>query len=423
MNRLAGYAYYEKKNPDYNKALSYMDELFKTVSSERILWKDYHYLARIIMKMNQNLPKLTDELENQQALLDKENERYTAATPANKAKLKPALDQLTAKVEALKADVKKGNAELDKGFKAYDKVLEYKPQDKGVLNEMYGYYYNFKRYNQAARTVARLIDPTKDDLESYMKVGRTFYTGGNYKAADSTFNIILKKDPNYVPGNLFLARTYSRLDPDYKTGMAKPKFEKLLSVAKSDSVKNSQEMTEGLEYLGYYFMEKGDFGTARNYYSRLVNLDPNDKETRIKGYNGLAQIELRQVNSEKTNEGKLAILGRAGDSYSRILAIDPINASAKAQIAWIHEYEANVKKGINPNEIKGTVKDAASGAPIAYASVRVKDTAAETMTNNKGEFKFEIPQGMETLIISAKGYQTKEIPITKSRVYPVTLEK
>ena len=34
----------------------------------------------------------------------------------------------------------------------------------------------------------------------------------------------------------------------------------------------------------------------------------------------------------------------------------------------------------------------AAGQPIAYASIRVKDTAAENLSNAKGEFKFEIPR-------------------------------
>ncbi len=64
-----------------------------------------------------------------------------------------------------------------------------------------------------------------------------------------------------------------------------------------------------------------------------------------------------------------------------------------------------------------------TGQPVPYASVRVKDTAAENFTNGKGEYKFEIPAGMEFLIISAEGYKPKEVPITKSRIYNVTLEK
>ena len=62
MNRLAGYSYYEKENPDYDKALSYMETLFKTVDPEHILQKDHHYLARILLKKNQNYPKMVDEL-------------------------------------------------------------------------------------------------------------------------------------------------------------------------------------------------------------------------------------------------------------------------------------------------------------------------------------------------------------------------
>jgi uncharacterized membrane protein len=99
-----------------------------------------------------------------------------------------------------------------------------------------------------------------------------------------------------------------------------------------------------------------------------------------------------------------------------------MNASAKSQIAYIHEFEASIKKGINPNEIKGIITNK-TGQPLPYASIRVKDTAAENLSNSKGEFKFEIPQGSEILIISAKGYKSQEIPITKLRVYNVSLEQ
>ena len=37
MNRIAGYSAYEKNPPDYNKALAYMETLFKTVAPERII--------------------------------------------------------------------------------------------------------------------------------------------------------------------------------------------------------------------------------------------------------------------------------------------------------------------------------------------------------------------------------------------------
>ena len=154
----------------------------------------------------------------------------------------------------------------------------------------------------------------------------------------------------------------------------------------------------------------------------MINLDPNNKENKIKGYNGIGTVELRSTSGEKTIEGRLAVLARAAEAYNKILGIDPANASAKGQTSYIHDWEAQIRKGINPAEIKGVISNTA-GQPSAYASVRVKDTAAENLSNTKGEYKFEIPEGSEVLIISAKGYKSVEVPITKSRVYNVTLEQ
>jgi tetratricopeptide (TPR) repeat protein len=423
MNRLAGYSYFEKKNADYDKALVYMDELFRTVLSERILPKDHHYMARILMKKNQNYPKLVDELSNLEQQLQKEKNRYSAVSAAEKAKLKPSVDDLTARVEKLKTDVVNADKEIDKGFSEYTKVLEFRPQDRGVLSEMASYYNTFRRYDKAAITMAKLIDPNKDDFDAYMRIGRAYINGEKFKTADSVFNIVLKKSPDYIPAHLWTARTYSKMDPDSKLGLAKPKFEKLIEVAKSDSIKNASEISEAFGYLGYYHMTKDNYSSSKTYYNRLINIDPNSKENKIKGYNGLGLLELRMASNEKTNEGRLPWLAKSADAYNKILSLDPNNSSAKNQIGYIREFEAQVRKGINPNEIKGLVKDAATGLPLPYASIRVKDTAAENLTNSKGEYKFEIPQGSEVLLISAKGYKTQEVPITKSRVYNVSLSK
>lgn len=422
MNRLAGYSYYEKKNADYDKALYYMDQLFKKVSADRILPKDYHYTARIIMKKNQDLPKLKDELDNLESQLQRSRTRFNAAPAAEKAKLKPALDELTGKFEKAKANVEAGEAELERGFAAFNKAIEMKPQDAGLKNELAVNYYTFRRYDDAAKTWARLLDPSKTDVNALMRIGRAYYNGNNLKAADSVFNVIVAKNPDYLEAYVWSARTNSKMDPDYKLGLAKPKFERVLQVAGKDSLANSSEMMEAFGYLGWYHSEKGNIGASRSYYNRMVNLDPKSRENKIKGYNGLGQLESKLATEEKTLEGKLAILGKAVDAYEKSLALDPNNALTKKNLGWVQEYIVSVKKGINPNEIKGTVKNAA-GQPLAFASVKVKDTAAEAYTNAKGEYKFEIPQASEFLVISAKGYSTKEVPVTKSRIYNIVLDK
>jgi len=197
----------------------------------------------------------------------------------------------------------------------------------------------------------------------------------------------------------------------------------LVEVAQTDSVRYAAELTEALIFLGSYYLSSGNYSQARAQYNRLSNVDPNNNDYKIRAYMGIGQIEQRLVANETTNEGRLAVIGRSMESYNRILAIDSNHAGARAQIAYLREYEASVKKGINPNEIRGVITDAATNTPIPFVSIRVKDTAAENMTNQKGEYRFEIPGGSEVLIISATGYRTIEVPITSSRVYNLSLSK
>jgi len=409
MNRLAGYSSFEKTPPDYDKALAYMETLFKNLAPEWIIQKDYLYLARILNKKNLGYPKMVDDLNSLKSQLEK-------------AKTKPVIDDLNAKITNAEKEVTRVDAELDRMYIAYGKALSYKPEDKNLLNEIANSYYNNKRYDMAAKTWVKLLDPSKDNTEDLMKIGRAYYNGEKLKTADSLFSSITKSNPVYVPAYLWIARTYSKMDPDTKLGLAKPKFEKVAEVGKSDSLKYETEVMEALSYLGYYYMANNNWSKSKEYYNRMIALYPNSKENKIKGYNGIGLIELRATNDEKSNEGRLPYLSRSADAYNKVLALDPANASAKSQLLYIKDFEALIKKGINPAEIKGIIKNKA-GQPVAYASIRVKDTAAENLSNGKGEYKFEIPEGSEVLIISAKGYKTVEIPITKSRLYNVTLEQ
>lgn len=430
MNRLAGYSYFEKENPDYNKSLSYMDKLFKTVDKDSYLQKDHHYMARILLKKNQNYPKMVDELASAKNQLDRDKSKLATAAAADKPKWKASVDELTRKISGLESSISLANKEIDRAFVEFDKAFNFKrtdpntpmtSQERAILSEKASGYNTFRRYEGAAKTLAKLIDPAKENnFNEYMLIGRAYYNAEKYKTADSVFNVILKKSPDYLPAHVQIARTYSKMDPDFKLGIARPKFEKVLSVAAKDSLKNESEMSEALRYLGFYNMENGNYTRAKDDYNRLINLNPQNKENKINGLNGLGSLETKAAGQEKTLEGKLGYLAKSAEAYEKILAIDATNASAKSNLSWIRDYQASVKKGINPNEIKGVVTNTA-GQPLAYVSVKVKDTAAETLTNAKGEYKFEIPQGSEILVFSAKGYQSQEFAITKSRVYNAKL--
>ena len=54
-------------------------------------------------------------------------------------------------------------------------------------------------------------------------------------------------------------------------------------------------MMEAFGYLGYYYMMNDNYSKSKEYYNRMINLNPNNKENKIKGYNGLGLLKLRSI--------------------------------------------------------------------------------------------------------------------------------
>jgi hypothetical protein len=143
----------------------------------------------------------------------------------------------------------------------------------------------------------------------------------------------------------------------------------------------------------------------------MMGLAPNNIDYKVKAHSSLSTMFITMGDYT-----------RAIEENNRILAIDPSNENAKATITYIQAAQRNAIPKAHPNEITGVISDA-SGTPLPGASVRVKDTAAEAWTNAKGEYKFVMPEASEILVISAKGFKSIEVTVTKRRVYNASLEK
>lgn len=424
LYRLAGFSAYEKKDADYNKALGFMESLFKKVSPDLIIKRDYLYLARILLKKNQNYPTFIKERDRMTAQLPKEKARVDNATgAADKAKFKVYLDSLTNRINRNNKLIALADVDIERAFGEYNKALTFDPEDMAILSEMSNAYYNNRRYDMAAKTWSKLIALGKNEQKDYMQLGRWYLNAESYSSADSVFSDIIKRDPKFVDAYVFLARTYSKIEGDPKVGKARPKFEKVLEIAAADTAKNTDAIMESYQYLAYHFMVNDNYQKSKEYYVKMTTVDPKNKEFLTRGYSGLAQLETRMASNEKTIEGKLPYLAKAEEWYGKVLAYDGNNELIKTALKYVQDYEAAVKKGINPNELKGMIKNRA-GQPVANASVRVKDTAAEAYTNATGAFKFEIPQASEVIIITASGYKTKEIPVTRPlKAMTITVEQ
>lgn len=410
LNRIAAYSSFEKNPPAYNNALAYMDKLFKEMPADRIIQKDYTYYAKILLKKNADYPKMVQNAEKLERDLTRNQDKYDAAKTADaKDKIKVQIDTLTNQIARLRKEIVSDDVELDKAFAAYKKAYEMTPEDKSLLNDVAVNLYNYKRFNESAKYFEKLIALGKTEANDFLQVGKAYSQGKNYTKADSALSILIQKYPDFIQGYVWMANTYSAMDPDNDKGIAKPKFEDLIKKARIDSVKNAGDLFNAYRFMGGYFFGQKNYAKSRDYYNMIVNLTAENKDYKTIGYNSIGLTYYSNGEYEKATE-----------AYKKTLEVDPKNQNATVSIKNIEIAMKQPKA--NPNEIKGVVKDV-FGGPIAGASVRVRDTAAEGWTNAKGEYVFEIPSGSEALIISAKGYKSKEVPITKARIYNISLEQ
>ena len=409
LNRIAGYSCYEQGN--YPQALTYMDRLFETLPADRILKKDYIYYARILMKKNQNYPNMLIELDKANAELTKTKDKIESLKGPAKEKEKANEAPLAAKVSGIQANVDAAEKELAKAYDAYEKAITFGEEDVNLIQEKANAFYNQRHYSEAAETWKRLIAKGKNSEENYLQIGKAYYQGKDFDKAEEILNELTVKYPDYIPGYLWSANNASAKDPDSKQGFAKQKFTALMAKASVDSIKYTNEIYDALRFLGYNALQADNYEAAKAYYVRMANLDPKNKDIVMKAYSSMATMYM--------SAGEYS---RATEYYNKILALEPGNAQAKSSIQYIVALQSSAKPKANPNEITGVIKDD-SGQPIVGASVRVKDTAAEAWTNVKGEYKFTMPEASSTLVISAKGYKTIELPVSKKRIYNATLSK
>jgi hypothetical protein len=77
-------------------------------------------------------------------------------------------------------------------------------------------------------------------------------------------------------------------------------------------------------------------------------------------------------------------------------------------------------KTILISQIEGTIKDT-SGLPVAFATISLKESYHTTISDEEGHFKLSVNEPRSTLIISAIGYEQKEVELKNKEFVEITM--
>lgn len=147
-----------------------------------------------------------------------------------------------------------------------------------LYSDMGAIYLKMKKYDSAVKSYERKLKATnKLNANDYFSMGRAYFFNQDYMNADTCFGTVIKLQNTLPIGYYWRARTSNKLDPDGKLGLAKPYYEKYVEL-NTDTKKFMKEITEAYEYLGYYYMLQKDNVKAKELWTKLKEIDPNNSK-------------------------------------------------------------------------------------------------------------------------------------------------
>jgi len=244
-------AYLDYETGDYARGLQDMQTFFNTRDTLKALALDYVYYGRLLIL----------------------NDHDSAGAVALKKAIELDSTQHDLYNEIARIDSKTGR-HID-AIAVYRELLKYNPGSAFNIVYLIG-----REYYLAAEQ-----DTLPKDLSEKQEY---------YKNADSSFAILTKLDSASYIGYIWEARCLSKLDPETTQGLAKPYYEKALSVLLSGNItRNQQWIEECYRYLAYYYFVLGDnkykthpadakanFSKSLEYWGKILQIDPDDAQSK-----------------------------------------------------------------------------------------------------------------------------------------------
>lgn len=221
MLHMLAYSYSELN--DMTNGIPAFSKYFSTAKDSDIIISDYEYYAKLLQTAGQDSVALIQM-------------------------------QKAANMDTSRTDLLSKMAMLYFKTKKWDKVIDE---------------YNIKLHKTGSLTA-----------QEYYDLGRAYYFSKNYSNADTSFAMLIQAKPDLPTGYLFRARVNASMDSTSEKGLAKPYYEKLLSLIESDTAKYRKEIVEAYSYLGYYYYLQNDIPTAKSYFQKVLVLDPENPQAK-----------------------------------------------------------------------------------------------------------------------------------------------
>ena len=171
-----------------------------------------------------------------------------------------------------------------------DKALALDSSKAEVYQEISAIYEEKQDYPLAITAYKKYMEALKksEDISHLFLYGRLNYYAaadstlkdgqlGYLSEADATFARVMEYAPENYLGSFWRARANSLLDPETTDGLAKPYYEVALALLEQQPDGLVPQKVECLSYLGYYYFVKEDYPKSKEYWTRILMIDPENQ--------------------------------------------------------------------------------------------------------------------------------------------------
>jgi tetratricopeptide (TPR) repeat protein len=151
-----------------------------------------------------------------------------------------------------------------------------------ILREVAKAYLKSKKYAKAIETYEKIMggDPKNLSGQDYFEMGRAYYFGPkDFVKSDTCFSKVTQSIPTFATAYFWRGKANVQQDPKNEKWLAKPHYEKALELVKPEERAGAKtNVIEACEYLGYYYLTVKDNAKAKEYFTIIKDLDPNNKK-------------------------------------------------------------------------------------------------------------------------------------------------
>ncbi|MGC3948112.1 MAG: tetratricopeptide repeat protein [Chryseolinea sp.] len=169
-------------------------------------------------------------------------------------------------------------------MQAFEKSITMEPKQPNIHEQMADTYFAMKKYPEAVTSYRRLFTYRKPSSQDLYNLGRAQYYAEDYLKADSTFAALSTLQPTMTVVDMWAARSKASQDSTSENGLAKPYYEKLVqkvSTAATKSKNDNAMLVESYLYLGYYNYLKGQNSAAKEFYQKVLAIDPKNEKANV----------------------------------------------------------------------------------------------------------------------------------------------